>query len=274
MADILEKIENQTREDLKKRKREITFRDLESLQGYEMKRKDFSESLKGDSVSIIAEIKKASPSKGVIRPDFNPLKIAEAYIENGASAISVLTDEPFFQGSLKYLEKVSEISPIPLLRKDFIIEPYQIKEAKAYGADAVLLIVTMYEGDQLSELLAAAKEFGLDALVECYEQEEVENLDWNKIEILGVNNRDLKTFDVDLHRGIELLQMAPEHIITVSESGIYRPEDLLKLFKHEIDSALIGEHFMKQQNIGAGLKSFLEEFEELKSQSVESGEEF
>ncbi|NBC66585.1 MAG: indole-3-glycerol phosphate synthase TrpC [Bacteroidetes bacterium] len=267
MADILEKIANQTREDLKKRKREITFRDLQSLKGYEKERLNFAEALKGDSVSIVAEVKKASPSKGVIRADFDPLKIADAYIENGASAISVLTDEPFFKGSLKYLERISEISPVPLLRKDFIIDPYQVKEAKAYGADAVLLIVTMYEGNQLSELIAAANEFGIQALVECYEKEEVESLDWDQIQILGVNNRDLKKFEVDLHRGIDLLEMAPEEVVTVSESGIHKPEDLMKLYKHNIHSALIGEHFMKQPDIGAALKRFIDEFKELIAKS-------
>lgn len=273
MADILEKITLQTREDLKKRKREVSLRDLESFQGYEKKKLDFAGALRNEnSVSIIAEIKKASPSKGIIRSDFDPLKIAESYFENGAAAISVLTDEPFFQGSLKYLQKVSEISPIPLLRKDFVIDPYQIKEAKAYGADAILLIVAMYKGNQLSELLAASEEFGLDALVECYEKEEVESLEWNKIEILGVNNRDLKTFHVDLHRGIELLETAPESVITVSESGIYQPDDLMKLFRYGINSALIGEHFMRQPDIGMGLKTFLNEFDEMKSQYIETEE--
>lgn len=271
MADILEKITDQTREDLKKRKRKISFRDLESLPGYEKKRLNFFSALQSDSVSIIAEIKKASPSKGVIRADFNHLKIADSYIKNSASAISVLTDEPFFQGSLKYLEEISGISPIPLLRKDFIVDPYQIKEARAYGADAILLIVTMYEGSQLSELLAAADEIGLDVLVECYSRDEVESLDWNEIEILGVNNRDLKTFEVDLHRGIELLKMAPDEVITVSESGIHKPDDLLKLYKNGIHSALIGEHFMRQPDIGTGLKQFLDEFEEIKNLQESEG---
>lgn len=265
MADILKQITAQTREDLKKRKRKVSFRDLESFKGFEKKRLEFGSALKNGPVSIISEIKKASPSRGVIRHDFDPLKIANAYIESGASAISVLTDKPFFQGSLTYLERVSEISPIPLLRKDFIIDPYQIKEARAYGADAVLLIVSMYEGSQLPELLAAAKEFNLEALVECYEQDEVENLNWDDIKILGVNNRNLKTFEVDLHRGIELLKMAPNRVITVSESGIREPEDLLKLYENGIDSALIGEHFMRQPNIAEGLKTFIGQFEQLKA---------
>ncbi len=213
---------------------------------------------------MIAEIKKASPSKGVIRDDFDPAKIAGQYVENGASAISVLTDEPFFQGSLDYLEKVSEISPIPLLRKDFIVDPYQVKEARAYGADAVLLIVTMYEGSQLSELLAAAKEFGLQTLVECYLEEELTTLEWRDIEIVGVNNRDLTTFIVDLHRGIEILKQAPEGVVRVSESGIHQPEDLKLLLENGIHSALIGEHFMRQPDIGKALNDFMIKFEDLK----------
>jgi indole-3-glycerol phosphate synthase len=265
MADILEKIADQTKEDLSRRKREITFRDLESLPGYEKQRLNFAEALKKvQSVSVIAEIKKASPSKGIIREDFDPLNIAEQYIENGASAISVLTDEPFFQGSLNYLEKVSSISSVPLLRKDFVIDPYQVKEARGYGADAVLLIVTMYEGSQLSELLAATREFGLQALVECYHEEELLGLDWNEIDIVGVNNRNLSTFEVDLHRGVEILKQASDEVVTVSESGIHKSEDLNILYVNGIHSALIGEHFMRQPEIGKALKEFLEDFEKLK----------
>jgi indole-3-glycerol phosphate synthase len=268
MADILEKIAFQTREDLSRRKQEITFRDLESMPRYEKKRLDLASALKKEgSVSVIAEIKKASPSKGIIREDFNPLKIAEQYIENGASAISVLTDNPFFRGSLEHLELVSGISPVPLLRKDFVIDPYQVKEARAYGADAVLLIVTMYEGSQLSELLAAAREFGLQALVECYHEEELTELNWNEIEIVGVNNRNLSTFEVDLHRGVEILKQSPEEVVTVSESGIHKPEDLNVLFDNGIHSALIGEHFMRQPDTGNALKEFISNFEVIIAQS-------
>ena len=270
MADILEKISNQTKEDLAKRKREVSLRELESMPGYEKMRISFGDALKKErSVSIIAEIKKASPSKGIIREDFDPLKIAEQYIENGASAISVLTDEPFFKGSLTYLEKVSTISPIPLLRKDFIVDPYQIKEARSFGADAVLLIVTMYEGSQISELLAAAKEFGLDVLVECYSEEELTGLNWEEIEIVGVNNRNLSTFEVDLHRGVEILSQAPERVIKVSESGLHKPGDLNVLFENGIHSALIGEHFMRQPDIGNALNEFIEEFESIKTSNIE-----
>ncbi|MFU8813553.1 MAG: indole-3-glycerol phosphate synthase TrpC, partial [Balneolaceae bacterium] len=257
--NILQKITDQTKEDLVKRKRKVSLRDFESFEQYERERRSFTDALKSeDSVSVIAEVKKASPSKGIIRDDFDPLKIAEAYIKNGAAAISVLTDEPFFNGSLKYLESISRISPVPLLRKDFLIDPYQVKEARAHGADAVLLIATICEGSQLSELLAATREFGLQALVECYHEEEIDGLNWDEIEIAGVNNRNLSTFEVDLHRGVDLLQKAPEGVVRVSESGIHKPEDMKVLYDNQIHSALIGEHFMRQPNVGNALKQFLE----------------
>ncbi len=259
MASILDKITEQTKEDLHKRKQKISLRDFDSFQEFEKKRKSLSDALRKDhSVSVIAEIKKASPSKGVIRNDFDPVKIADQYIESGASAISVLTDEPFFQGSLKYLESISGMSPIPLLRKDFIIDPYQVKEARAFGADSILLIATICEGNQLSELLAAAAEFEMQALVECYHPEEMESLNWGEIEIVGVNNRNLATFEVDVHRGIELLKQAPENVITVSESGIHKKDDLQMLHENGIDAVLIGEHLMKQDNPGDALKSLLD----------------
>lgn len=241
--------------------REITFREFESMPQYEKVRIDFSKAIRQpDSVSIIAEVKKASPSKGVIRADFDPVAIADSYIQGGASAISVLTDAPFFQGDLEYLSDISAMSSIPLLRKDFIIDPYQIKEARAYGADAVLLIVSMYDGDQLIELLSATKEYGMKALVECYEEEELLGLPWEEIEIVGVNNRDLHTFEVDLHRGVGILNQAPESIITVSESGLQQPEDIGFLYQHGIHSALIGEYFMRQDNPGKAIQNLIGTF--------------
>lgn len=264
MANILEEIVEQTAYDLKKRKKKISFKDLESMELYEKDSKNFKEALcLQDDVSIIAEIKKASPSKGLIRKDFDPQRIAAQYQEGGASALSVLTDEPAFKGSLKYLEIASMEVSIPLLRKDFIIDPYQIKEAKAFGADAVLLIVTITEGNQLAELLHATKEFGLQALVECYSEEDVQNVNFDQVEILGVNNRDLRTFDVDLHRGIELLQRAPEGIALVSESGLGSADDLKQLYDGGIHSALIGEHFMRQPDPGKAVEEMKNELREL-----------
>jgi len=259
MSSILDRITEKTKDDLSKRRQKVSFSDFDSFPRFEKERKSMSDALKRpDGVSIIAEVKKASPSKGVIRPDFNPEKIAESYVKGGASAISVLTDEPFFKGSSEYLEKVSDMSPLPVLRKDFILDPYQVKEARAIGADSVLLIATICEGSQLSELLAATKEFGLQALVECYHEEEVDGLNWEEIEILGVNNRNLNTFEVDLHRGISLLNKAPNNVVKVSESGIHKKEDIDYLRSEGIDAALIGEHLMKHQNPETALKDLLE----------------
>lgn len=265
MSNILKKITEKTAEDLAKRKKKVSFADFNSFEGFEKKRISFRKALESrDTVSIIAEVKKASPSKGIIRPDFDPVEIAMKYEESGASAISVLTDEPFFQGDHRYLEAISKRVQLPLLRKDFIIDPYQIKEARAYGADAVLIIVSITEGNQLQELQQAANEFGLDSLVECYEQDDFDRLDFELTEILGVNNRDLKRFEVDVHRGISILKQAPEETILVSESGLSNGKDLALLKNEGIHAALIGEHFMRQKDPGQAVKELLEQAEEAK----------
>ncbi len=236
--------------------------DLETLPDFERERRPFSEALfKPESVSIIAEIKKASPSKGVIRKDFDPQKIAAQYQQGGAAALSVLTDEPAFQGNLESLKIASNEATIPLLRKDFIIEPYQIKEARAYGADAVLLIATITNGHQLQELQHAASELGLECLVECYGEDDLRQLDLNQVKILGANNRDLHTFQVDVHRGIELLHQASDDTILVSESGLQSADDLKLLYDEGIHGALIGEHFMRQDDLGKAVRKMLDELE-------------
>ncbi len=263
MSTILDDIVEKTAEDLNRRKKKVSFNDLNSFEGFEKKTISFKKALLGNaSVSIIAEVKKASPSKGIIRPDFDPVDIALRYEEGGASAISVLTDEPFFKGDVKYLESISKRVQLPLLRKDFIIDPYQMKEARAYGADAALIIVAITEGSQLQELLHAAKEFGLDALVECYDQDDLECIDFNYVDILGVNNRDLKNFEVDVHRGISILQQAPEDTVLVSESGLASGHDLALLKKEGIHSALIGEYFMRQNDPGQAVKDLIEQTDE------------
>jgi indole-3-glycerol phosphate synthase len=270
MPNILEEIVEQTKIDLKKRKQKVSFSDLGLMELYEQPSKNFKEALRLDNdVAIIAEIKKASPSKGLIRRDFDPQKIAAQYQEGGASAISVLTDEPAFKGSLEFLEIASREVDIPILRKDFIVDPYQVKEAKAYGADAVLLIVTITEGNQLNELLHATEEFGLQALVECYSEEDVEYVTFEHVDILGVNNRDLRTFEVDLHRGIELLHKAPEETVLVSESGLSKAEDLQLLFNEGIDAVLIGEHFMRQPDPGKAVNSLKSELQNLITHEIE-----
>lgn len=271
MGNILDEIVEQTSRDLYKRKKEVSFKDLESLELFEQPARNFKEALvQSSDVSVIAEIKKASPSKGLIREDFDPQRIARQYLEGGANALSILTDEPAFKGKLEFLEIASKEVDIPLLRKDFIIDPYQIKEAKAYGADAVLLIVSITEGEQLSELLHAAREFGLDALVECYSENDLKNVTFNKVDILGINNRDLRTFEVDLHRGVELLGQALDGTVLVSESGLSSPEDLKYLYNEGIHAALIGEHLMRQPDPGQALQQMKTKLQQLISQEAEN----
>ncbi len=260
---ILEIIVKKKREEVAVRKKAVGARDFQSFEEYQRPRSDFGAALiKPDGVSIIAEIKKASPSKGVIRDDFNPALIAKSYQENGASALSVLTDEPFFKGSLMYLQEVSAMVTLPLLRKDFIIDPYQIAEARAWGADAVLLIVKILDKNQLYDLHAAAREIDLQVLVECYDHQDWDKLDFDVISIVGVNNRNLDTFEVDLHRGISILENAPAGTTRVSESGLGNPEDLHLLKDSGIHSALIGEHFMRAEDPGNELARFTAIFPE------------
>ncbi len=266
MATILEQIVEQTRIDLKKRKQKVSLSDLGSLPDYERERRSLAEALRmEESISIIAEVKKASPSQGVIQPDFNPAEIAAQYQKSGAAAISVLTDEAACKGSLQDLKTASNEVIIPLLRKDFIVEPYQIKEARAYGADTVLLIATITSGHQLQELHHAAEEEGLECLVECYTKEDLALVDFNQVKILGINNRNLHTFEVDLYHGTDLLKTAPEETLLVSESGISSGTDLKRLNDNGIDAALIGTHFMRQKNPGSGVKQILNELAEVET---------
>ena len=254
---ILEKIVTQTKIDLKKRISERSLQSLESEWGYEKEIKSFSQAIRGKEVKFITEVKKASPSKGIIRENFEPVTLAKIYEDSGASAISVLTDEPFFKGHLSNMNDIAKQSSIPILRKDFIIDPYQIAEAKAYGADAILLIVRILSNVQLDELLSLAKELHLDALVECYDTIDQERIDYEKVSILGVNNRDLEAFNVNVHRGVSQLKMAPESTITVSESGISTVEDIKYLEQNGIHAVLIGEHLMRQSNVGEELKKLV-----------------
>jgi len=264
MASILDEIVEQTASDLKKRKKQVSLSDFESFPEYERDRRSLAKALSSDKdVSIIAEIKKASPSKGVIRTDFDPAKIALQYQQGGAAALSVLTNEPAFKGSLEYLQRASREVDIPLLRKDFIIDLYQLAEARAYGADAVLLIATITNGHQLQELHQAANELGLECLVECYSEDDLKFLDFEQVQIFGANNRDLHSFNVDLHRGINLLQAAPDDTVLVSESGLSSPKDLKLLHDEGIHAALIGEFFMRQDDPGLAVKKILDELDDL-----------
>ena len=204
--------------------------------------------------SVIAEVKKGSPSKGVIREDFDPLSIAETYQGNGATCLSVLTDEHFFMGHLLYLAKIREVVSLPLLRKDFICDPYQIYEARAAGADAVLLIAAMLDAGQLAEYNALANELQLDVLLEVHDEKELEVALTTGCELIGINNRNLQTFATDLATTERLLPLIPSGHFVVAESGISSRADVLRLQKAGASGFLVGESLMREDDIGAKLK--------------------
>lgn len=198
-----------------------------------------------DGVSVIAEVKKASPSKGVICKDFNPVDIAVNYQKSGAQAISVLTDIDFFQGDLLYLMQVREAVKLPAIRKDFIIDELQIKEAAAHGADAILLIAAILDVKQLKDYQDYAAEFGMDCLVEVHDEIETEMALEAESNLIGVNNRNLKTFEVDINTTFAIRKLVPAEIPLVSESGLKSREDIIALEKENISAALIGETLMR-----------------------------
>ena len=208
-------------------------------------------------VRVIAEVKKASPSKGIIRPDFDPASIARRYAECGAAAISVLTDEKYFQGSLENLRAIREAVALPLLRKEFIIDEYQIYEARAAGADAILLITAILKDQELSRFYKIARGLEMSVLVEAHEEEEVERALKISPRIIGINNRNLKTMKVDLEQSIRLRPLIPEGICAVSESGIKTARDLALLAEHNIHAALVGEALMQAPDPGNALLTLL-----------------
>ncbi len=197
---------------------------------------------------IIAEVKKASPSKGVIREDFNPIEIAKIYNET-ADAMSILTEPHFFQGSLEYLKEINKFSKIPLLRKDFIIDEFQIAEAYAAGADFILLIAKAMDVNRLKNLYDFAKNTGLEVLFEIHDEEDLNKALEVGAEIIGFNHRNLKTFQMDMDLSKKLIPKLPKDVIIVAESGINSPEIIQKLHKNGVDAYLIGEHFMRQNDI-------------------------
>ncbi len=208
-------------------------------------------------MNLIAEIKKASPSKGILRGDFNPVKIAMTYQANGASAISILTDERFFEGRLEYISKARENISIPILRKDFFIDEYQIYETVWAGAEAVLLICEILSIGELTSLYNLATELGLDCLVEVHNEEDIEKAIAVDAAIIGVNNRDLHTFKADLGVTQRLIRLIPQNKVIVSESGIKCYEDVMFLKSLGVNAVLIGEAFMEAEDIAAKMREMM-----------------
>ncbi|MFC1844833.1 indole-3-glycerol phosphate synthase TrpC [Thermodesulfobacteriota bacterium] len=210
--------------------------------------------IQSSEIAVIAEVKKASPSKGVISPDFNPAAIASSYEKGGAEAVSVLTDETFFQGALDYIPLVRQKVKLPVIRKDFIIHELQIEEARNYGADAILLIAAILEQEQIRDYLQMSRELDMDVLVEVHDEKELEKSLTAGSSLIGINNRDLRDFTVDLGTTIRLRQEIPDSIPVVSESGIRNHDDMKMLEDHGITAALIGETLMRSHDREAALK--------------------
>lgn len=204
--------------------------------------------------AVIAEVKKASPSKGIIRENFNPAEIATAYAAHGAACLSVLTDMQYFQGSYDYLRQARAACALPVLRKDFMVDPYQVIHARAIGADCILLIVAALNLNQLLELESLAHELGMDVLVEVHDKDELETALQLKSPLLGINNRNLRTFETSIQNTIDLLPLVPEDKLIITESGILSTDDVKTMRAHQVNAFLVGEAFMRQPDPGVALE--------------------
>ena len=259
MKNILEEIAARTRERIAKEKSDISVSELENriqeVNKNAGQKITFLQALQKDGMSYICEVKKASPSKGLIALDFPYLAIAKEYEQAGASAISCLTEPFYFQGADQYLKEIAATVQIPVLRKDFTVDEYMIYQAKSLGASAVLLICAILDDGELRAYRQLAKELGLDALVEAHDEYEVDRALNLGAEIVGVNNRDLRTFQVDMNNSIRLRKMAPDNVVFVSESGIRTPEDIRLLYENKVDAVLIGETLMRSPDKKAALES-------------------
>ena len=262
MSDILDKIVATKKIEIAHNLKKISLgnqRDIAQSNNQDslLKPRDFIRAIENKisagKAGVITEIKKASPSKGVLRENFQPAEIAQSYEKHGAACLSVLTDMDYFQGCNAYLQEARAACSIPVLRKDFTIDPYQIYEARAIGADAILLIVACLELNQMKELEACAHELGLDVLVEVHNAPELEQALELKTQLLGINNRNLKTFEVTLQTTLSLLPMVPKDKILVTESGILGSADVQLMRDKQINAFLVGEAFMRASDPGVAL---------------------
>ncbi len=261
MTDKLTEICTTKHEEVAARKTLATLGDLDAQAREQTAPRGFRRALEAKVVhgfGLIAEIKKASPSKGLIRPDFRPAEHAAAYEQGGAACLSVLTDAPYFQGHEDYLMDARAACTLPVLRKDFMVDPWQVAEARAIGADAILIIVAALEDGTMAEIEAAALERGMDVLVEVHNEAEMERASRLKSRLIGVNNRDLKRFVTDLATTERLAALAPEGTLLVSESGINAHEDLLRMDRSGVRCFLVGESLMRQADVAAATRALLE----------------
>ena len=255
--DILKKILKRKVEEITERSQRVSMKQLSEQAQMASPVRGFIDAIetkiKQGKPGIIAEIKKASPSKGVLREKFDPVAIAKSYEQHGAACLSILTDRDFFQGSEAYLQQARSATTLPVIRKDFIIDPYQVYEARAIGADCILLIVSALGDSTLNELLALATHLNMDVLMEVHDREEMERAIMSGAKLIGVNNRSLRTFDVSLQTTLNMLNMLPKDRILVTESGIHTQDDVKLMRDHNVNAFLVGEAFMKADNPGKKL---------------------
>ena len=261
-ADILQTIVQRKQEELAERRAQVSQAELAQRAAQANAPRGFAAAMRQriarGEAAVIAEIKKASPSKGVLRADFHPAEIARSYEQGGAACLSVLTDRDFFQGSEAYLQEARAACALPVIRKDFMIDAYQVYEARAINADCILLIVSALDDAKLRELHDLAIELGMDVLVEVHDREEMARAlaltnDWSHT-LLGVNNRSLRTFDVTLDTTLNMLDMVPPGALLVCESGIHGHDDVALMRRHQVHAFLVGEAFMRADEPGAKLK--------------------
>jgi indole-3-glycerol phosphate synthase len=254
---ILDEIVDWKRDEVARHKQVVPLVDVQADIARAPAPRSLVDALRRPGVSLIAEIKRASPSKGLLRPDLDPVALAGEYEANGAAAISVLTDQHFFRGCLDHLRAVREAVRLPVLRKDFILESYQVYEARAAGADAVLLIVASLGDAALGALYGLVCQLGMDALVEVHDEAELARALAIRPRIVGVNNRDLRTFEVDLETTARLRALIPDDVVLVAESGVHTPDDVARLRAIGADAMLVGESLVRADDAGAKVRELL-----------------
>jgi indole-3-glycerol phosphate synthase len=254
---MLDKIIAQKRDEVEQRKKVATIAYLQERIAQQKPPLDLALALKGDHIRLIAEVKQTSPSRGMLSPNLNPTELAQTYAKGGAAAISVLTEANYFMGNIEHLAAIREVVKLPLLRKDFIFDPYQVYESRAYGADALLFIAAILSQEQLKELVSLSRSLGLKCLVEVHNEGEIERAVLSEAEIIGINNRDLNTFTVDIDTTRRLQPLIPQKRIVVSESGIKSRKDIEKLGKWGVDAVLVGEALVTAGDVLAKMKELL-----------------